>query len=62
MLRCLQGVEKVNDDQKKMALKVIKVVVVLAPVLGGAASAYLTGSPFDWGHALQAVLPQLLGQ
>ena len=51
-----------NPEQKKLALKVIKIAVVLVPVLGSAAAAYLTGNPFDWGHALQVVLPVLLGQ
>lgn len=53
---------QLTDDQKRLTLRVVKIAVVLVPVLGGAVSAYLTGSPFDWGRALQIVLPVLLGQ
>lgn len=52
---------QLTDEQKKMALRAIKIAVVLVPVLGGAAAAWLTGSPFDWGHALQTILPALMG-
>lgn len=52
---------QMTEQQKKLALQVIKVTVILVPVIGGALAAYLTGSPFDWGHALQVVLPALLG-
>lgn len=51
-----------NPEQKKLTLRVIKIAVVLVPVIGGAISAYLTGSPFDWGHAIQIILPALLGE
>ena len=51
-----------NDDQKRLTLKVIKIAVVVIPVLGGAVAAYLTGSPFDWGRAIQIILPALLGE
>ena len=53
---------QLTDEQKKLTLKVIKVTVVLVPVLGGALAAYLTGSPFDWGKAMQIILPVLIGQ
>lgn len=52
---------QINDDQKKLALKAVRVTVVLVPVIGGAVSAYLTGNPFDWAQAVKVVLPLLLG-
>ena len=51
-----------TPDQKKLALKVVKIAVVVVPVVGGAITAYLTGYPFDWGQAIQTVLPVLLGE
>jgi hypothetical protein len=50
-----------TEAQKKLALRVIQITVVLVPVVGGALAALITGSPFDWGHAIQVVLPALMG-
>ena len=51
-----------SDDKKRLALRVLKITAVVVPVLVGAVTAWLTGTPFDIIHAAQVVLPVLLGQ
>jgi hypothetical protein len=51
-----------TDDKKKLVLRVLKITAVVVPVLVGAVTAYLTGTPFDIIHAIQVVGPVLVGQ
>ena len=51
---------QLNDGQKKLALRVLKITAVVVPVLVGAVTAWLTGTPFDIVGAVKTVLPVLL--
>lgn len=51
---------QLNDNQKKLILRGLKITAVVVPVLVGAVTAWLTGTPFDIIHAIQVVAPVLL--